>query len=392
MNEIVMWRKKLLSPVENTDWASEMVLNPAIIEDPKTKRIHMIFRATGPSPQNGLEGESIPYPIYLGYAYSDDGENFTFDLDKPALAPALKYGKEEVFVTNYKGEKEPDFTNGCIEDPRLFFIDGECYMTAACRMFSPGAYWAADYKGSCLPQWAKVQEENPFYTISLHYNPTVTVLYKVDLDELSNKNYEKAFTYVTAVTNPKYGEDRDVVFFSKRMMVDGKLCYIMLQRPVTPNTYPEFTEKNPSIVIAAAENLEDFATDNNVKRRLILAPTESWQEQRVGASVPPLEIGEGRWLLNYHGKKDSVEGYGQSFMIFTEVENDLPVIEKLSPEKMFACAEEWEMPARFKVPCVFTTGMIFHKGDLLISYGAADQYVGILKIDYKKLMDKMNEL
>ena len=73
MNEIVMWRKKLLSPVEGSDWASEMVLNPAIIEDPKTKRIHMIFRATGPSEKDGLEGESIPYPIYLGYAYSDDG-------------------------------------------------------------------------------------------------------------------------------------------------------------------------------------------------------------------------------------------------------------------------------------------------------------------------------
>ena len=29
MNEIVLWRKKLLSPVENSDWASEMVLNPA---------------------------------------------------------------------------------------------------------------------------------------------------------------------------------------------------------------------------------------------------------------------------------------------------------------------------------------------------------------------------
>ena len=390
MNEIVLWRKKLLSPVENSYWASEMVLNPAIIEDPKTKRIHMLFRATGPCPQARIEGEPMPYPIFLGYGYSDDGENFTFDLENPALSPALNYEKEKIYLTNYKGEKVPDFTNGCLEDPRLFFVDDVCYMTVACRMFAPGAYWKTDGTGgACIPKWANNKEENPFGT---HLNPTVTVLYKVDLDELSNKNYKKAFTYITNLNNPKYGEDRDVVFFSKKMMVDGKECYVMLQRPVTPDTYPEFTATKPSMVISAAENFEDFATDNNVKRRLILSPTEPWQDERVGASVPPLEIGEGRWLLNYHGKKDDIEGYGQSFMIFKKVENDIPVIEKISLEKMIGCEAEFEKPSRFTIPCVFFTGMIFHKGDLLVSYGAADERVGLLKIDYKKLMEKMEEL
>lgn len=390
MNDIVLWRKKILSPVENSDWASEMVLNPAIIEDPKTKRIHMIFRATGPYPQARIEGEPMPYPIFLGYAYSDDGENFTFDLEKPALSPALNYDKEKIYLTNHKGEKAIDFTNGCLEDPRLFFIEDECYMTAACRMFAPGAYWKTDGTGgACIPKWANNEEENPFGT---HLNPTVSVLYKVDLQALSKQNYEKAFSYICHLNNPKYGEDRDVVFFSKRMMVDGKLCYIMIQRPVTPDTYPEFTETKPSIVISAAENFEDFATDNNVKRNLILSPTEDWQEERVGASVPPIEISEGRWLLNYHGKKDDIVGYGQSFMTFKEVDNDMPVLEKLSKEKMIACAEDFEQPSRFETPCVFFTGMIFHKGDLLVSYGAADERVCLLKIDYKKLMEKMDNL
>ena len=61
-------------------------------------------------------------------------------------------------------------------------------------------------------------------------------------------------------------------------------------------------------------------------------------------------------------------------------------------EEMIACAEEFEMPARFSIPCVFFTGMIFHKGDLLVSYGAADERVGLLKIDFKKLMEKMDQL
>ena len=74
------------------------------------------------------------------------------------------------------------------------------------------------------------------------------------------------------------------------------------------------------------------------------------------------------------------------------MENDIPVIEKISLEKMIGCEAEFEKPSRFTIPCVFFTGMIFHKGDLLVSYGAADERVGLLKIDYKKLMEKMEEL
>ena len=46
--KLVKWRKKILSPIDGHEWAGEMVLNPAIIKDPESGRIHMIFRATGP--------------------------------------------------------------------------------------------------------------------------------------------------------------------------------------------------------------------------------------------------------------------------------------------------------------------------------------------------------
>ena len=49
MKNVVLERKEILRPQESVDWASEMVLNPAIIKDPKTTRLHMLVRTTGPS-------------------------------------------------------------------------------------------------------------------------------------------------------------------------------------------------------------------------------------------------------------------------------------------------------------------------------------------------------
>ena len=75
--EFVISRKKVLSPVVGSDWACEMVLNPAIIKDPNSKGFICCFV----QPDRGWTKqcrENTPYPIYLGYGFSDDnGETWT---------------------------------------------------------------------------------------------------------------------------------------------------------------------------------------------------------------------------------------------------------------------------------------------------------------------------
>jgi hypothetical protein len=107
-----------------------------------------------------------------------------------------------------------------------------------------------------MPEWAK-GEDSPYESAE---NLTVTVLYKVDLSALTEKKYGEAFKFITSLTDPARGQDRDVIIFPKKMMIDGKLQYVMIHRPVSPYKYEEFKDQPlPSMVISAAPDFYSFA-------------------------------------------------------------------------------------------------------------------------------------
>jgi hypothetical protein len=93
----------VLKPHPGIEWADTMVLNPAIIADPDPnypERLHMLFRATGPWPCAQQPGKPLPYPIFLGYARSEDnGLTWDADFSHPALAPALATKAEDMYIT-----------------------------------------------------------------------------------------------------------------------------------------------------------------------------------------------------------------------------------------------------------------------------------------------------
>jgi predicted GH43/DUF377 family glycosyl hydrolase len=357
-------------------WASEMVLNPAVIEDPKSKRLHMLFRATGPFSNLQHAGQPAPYPISLGYAYSDDvGETWTIDFSKPCLFPALSQNLDEIYINSSQGKKVVNHANGCIEDPRLFFLDDECYMTVACRMFAPGPYWIKDDPIQCAPSWA-LTSEHPFGRAASE-NVTVTVLYKVDLASLSSGDYEGAFKYVCNLTDPFIGENRDVIVFPEKLSINGRKCYVALHRPWEISRYENLaSEKKPSIVMCYSDTLEGLAYET-ASQEVLARPLFEWEGNRIGASGPLVKISDTEWLLSYHGKQDATVGYTQSFMILETRDGSMPqVIHRCSERVMFP-VEDWEMPGRFKTPVIFITGMVTVKDRLLIAYGAADERVGI---------------
>ncbi|OAS15088.1 hypothetical protein [Paenibacillus oryzisoli] len=385
--------KPVLEPVPGCDWADKMVLNPAIIKDPDSNRIHMLFRATGPWPQKRREGCHDPYPIFLGYATSDDlGETWDADFSRPALAPVMGYEEHELYTMDINGNRVRNYANGCIEDPRIFTVEDELYVTVACRSFSPGPYWLLDQdppiqtRYEYVPDWIhSASDEDPFIKAA-RANETVTVLYKLHLDKLKNRLYEEVFEYMGPLTEGHVSDNRDVFLFPNKMKIDGKMQYVMLHRPMNVLPFDQGeTVKKPSIYLAAAEAIEDFATPK-ATHRLFASSIFDWEENRVGASWPPIQINEQDWLVSYHGKKDIYFGYTQSFMIVREQENDFPVVINRCSDRLMYAERAWEMPSDYPTPCLFTTGGIVINGELIMSYGAADQKIGMSWVNLEELI------
>lgn len=387
--------KPALEPQEGCEWANKMVLNPAIVSDPEDPNtLHMLFRATGPWSQKRKEGVLDPFPIFLGYAKSTDkGETWEADFSRPALAPLLEEDDEKLYITDYKGNKVRNYTNGCIEDPRVFPVEGELYLTVACRVFPPGPYWMVDQdppvhtRYMYVPEWARsVKGSDPFYQVA-YTNDTVTVLYKLDLEKLKQGQYEEAFSYICPLTEGHVSDNRDVFLFPEKMMIGGKLQYVMLHRPLKTAPFKDGDKADvPSIYLAAAEKIEDFASPK-ATHELLATRKFSWENNKIGASWPPLKISDDEWLVPYHGKKDIHFGYTQSFMIVRERENEFPEITHRCSERLMYAEREWEMPSDYPTPCLFTTAGIVVDDDLIMAYGAADQKVGIAKVKYDELVE-----
>jgi predicted GH43/DUF377 family glycosyl hydrolase len=377
-SHLVIRRSLVIEPEPGSPWASEMVLNPGLLQDPSSGRWHMLFRATGPFSQNSIPGEPDPYPIFLGYASSADRESWDIDFTRPALAPKLAREIKDITIEDDEGRQVTNFANGCVEDPRMFFLDGECYLTAACRMFPPGPYWIHDDPTQCAPLWSKGGAHTLGFAAS--ENVTVNVLFKVNLPNLAARKYDAAFQYITHLTDPLKGENRDVILFPEKLDCCRGLEYVQIHRPWNPALYENIKgQYPPSMVICSAPSLKALAIEES-SQTILARPAFSWDRERIGASGPLVKLGEGEWLLSYHGKENREAGYTQSFMILKHTAGSLPVVAHRSAARVFYPREPWEMPGRFVSPVIFITGMVVTGELLVLAYGAADERVGIAEL------------
>lgn len=375
----------VLTPQPGVPWADTMLLNPAIVDEPGSSRLHMLFRATGPWPQAQRAGRPLPYPIFLGYAFSDDGgKTWQADFSRPCLAPRLAERPEEIVRVARDGRTLVDHANGCIEDPRLFRLEGKLYLTTACRMFAPGPYWEHDEPMQCAPDWARATGHGLGRAAA--ENLTVTTLWEVDLEKLKAGNCGGAFTYVTHLSDPERGDNRDVFLFPEKWVIDGVPSYVCLHRPFQPACYgAEFAGLPPAIFVAVAERLEDLPT-TKARHRLLARSEFPWEGNRVGASWPPVRIDAQDWLLPYHAKQDAVVGYTQSFMIVRAGADGWPVVVNRCPDRLMYAQKRWELDGRFKTPCVFTCAGLVRDGELIMSYGAADTVAGVAWTNFAELV------
>ena len=382
-------KRRILVPNPACNWASKMILNPAMMADPQEPdTLYMLFRSTGPWEQATIPGKPLPYPIFLGFGVSHDGgQNWDFDFSRPALAPQLLYDRQVFESKLLRDGKMFDYSNGCIEDPRLFYFENQLYLTVACRAFPPGPYWEHDEPAQCQPDWV---QQAPELGLAVLENRTATMLFRVDLEALKARDYDHAFALVAPLHQPDVSDDRDVVLFPRRLKIDGRDLIVCIHRPKTPWNYPEGRACTaPSIFLALGDSLQDFHA-GKAEEHLFAVPEYPWEANRIGPSWAPLEISPSKWLLPYHGKQDDTVGYTQSFMILEEQPTGLPKITRRPAERMLFADLPWELEGDFTIPCLFTcSGVVRPDGTLLMGYGAADRVVGLVSCNFQELLDSL---
>ncbi len=323
-------KNPILVPNDNP-WESLCVLNPAVIYDEENKEFVMLYRAAGNDKQ---------HYIYVGLATSKDGYNFTRCSDKPLISPDVN-GAD----------------GGGIEDPRLIKLGSYYYLTYASRPFAPGQYW---------------REDKEYFGFQPEFGPKVLIYNDTETHLAVSKDLRnwKKLGRITDSTQ----DDRDVVIFPDTC--NGK--FYKFSRPMY-KCGEGYENENPAMWISSSNDLLEWRNEE----KLFYKGREDWENKKVGASCPPIEVKEG-WLFIYHGVASKDDAYRVGAML----------LDRNDPSKIIAKTKEFLMEPELPYEtegyyngCVFPTGIVEKDGLIYLYYGCADHYIGVATIGRQELVD-----
>jgi predicted GH43/DUF377 family glycosyl hydrolase len=286
--------------VEDVPFRANTVFNgsPIVTDD---GHIHLLLRIEG---QQG-------YSFFV-LARSEDGLNFKID-DKPVVMPA-KSGPFARYET--KG----------IEDPRVTWLEGTCYV---------------------------------IYTAVSEWGPRMVIAKTKDYT-----HYERI-----AIISPP--GNKDGVLFPRK--VNGR--YVRLDRPIGKGT--------GSIWVSFSEDLINWGDT-----QVMISPRGGyWDSFRIGASVPPIETDQG-WLEIYHGVRMSSAGpIYRIGTVLTDLDEPWRVIKRCSMP-ILGPREDYERIGDIPNVCFACGAVCDGDGNMKIYYGAADTSICVATCTIKDIMEK----
>lgn len=320
----------VLKPIIDSNWENICVLNPAVWYEQSDNTFHMLYRAAA---------DTKEHHIYLGYAYSNDGFNFTRQ-PRPALVP------------DYSGSD-----GGGIEDPRIVKFKDWYYITYASRPYAPGKYWLNEPK-----PWFNPPKDGPAF---LKYNSTLTHL-------AITKDF-KEFKKLGRITDSRY-DDRDVIIFPEK--INGK--YVKLFRPMEwqGKGYPC---KKPSIWITFSDDIMEWTEEPY----LLYEGVNWWENLKTGGSCPPIKTKYG-WFFIYHGVAQKDKAYRTGAMLL-DLDNPLNI---LAITKEFIMEPEYGYETQgFYNGCVFPTANVIKDNTLYVYYGAGDKVICAATCNFNDILN-----
>ncbi len=130
---------------------------------------------------------------------------------------------------------------------------------------------------------------------------------------------------------------------------------------------------------------EDYL--RNLTDHIVLDPKDLFEVNYIGAGGPPIETEDG-WLLIYHGVQETIKGrtyHAKAALLHL----DKPEIEiSRLPYPLFSPTKKWEKHGIVD-NVVFPTGNALFGDDLYVYYGAADKYIGVVKMSLKRILHEL---
>ncbi|HMJ64040.1 MAG TPA: glycoside hydrolase family 130 protein [Candidatus Binatia bacterium] len=170
-------------------------------------------------------------------------------------------------------------------------------------------------------------------------------------------------------------ENKDVMLFPETI---GGL-YHALHRP---NGATAFTK--PEMWIANSPDLLHWG-----RHERLLGGGEDWDLGRIGGGAPPIKT-EAGWLELYHGnsKREAEKNVGtySGGLLLLDLQEPRCILGRCG--QIFVPETEFEREG-FVPNVVFPTGTVQHGDSVLVYYGAADTYVGVVEFSLKEMLDRV---
>lgn len=317
------------------DWRRAVTFNPGVIYD--GGRFYLYERTAG---------QLRPFICYIGMMESDDGVHFRHTVAEPVWTPAMA-GSEY----------------GSVQDPRVVRIGDTYYMTYAYRPYA----WSSHPTGVGVPE--SFQTDFPGFSGRAEENMTRT-----GIATSRDRMHWQHLCWPTPVEL----DDRDVILFPEK--VGGK--FALLRRPLQ-FVGPQYGTVGPSIWICFSEDLKEWS-----EPELVAKAEFAWEDNRIGASTPPIRTDEG-WLLFYHGVQDLDKATRR-----VEYRMGAMLLDGADPRKVIArCDEPLLQPETYYekfglyIPnVVFPTGAVVVDGIIHLYYGVCDTAIALATADLRSVV------
>ncbi|MEM1028400.1 MAG: glycosylase [Planctomycetota bacterium] len=178
-------------------------------------------------------------------------------------------------------------------------------------------------------------------------------------------------------------ENKDIVLFSEK--INGR--YAAIHRPTG-----KFEVTQPEMWLAHSPDLRYWGDHQPLwGSGRGTASGGGWDDGRVGGGVPPIRTDQG-WLKIYHasckpGPGEPIGVYAAGALLL-DLDDPSRVL-AASPDAFMRPEEDFEKLGFVKA-VVFPTGYAMQGDDILLYYGAADTYVGVVRYRLTDLLDSLN--